>query len=43
LYIAASGSKAIQTDAKYADGLISISKPDKTKGIFELFDKSSLQ
>jgi hypothetical protein len=41
--MAASGSKAIQTAAKYTDRLISISKPDKVKEIFELFDKPSLE
>ncbi len=43
LYMAASGLKAIQTAAKYTDGLISISKPDKAKEMFTIFDKAALE
>lgn len=40
LYMAASGPKAIQTAAKYADGLITISTPDTVKEIFDTFDEA---
>ncbi len=43
LYLAASGPKAIQTAAKYTDGLITISKPDKAKEMFDIFDKAALE
>ena len=43
LYMAASGPEAIQTAAKYTDGLISISKPDKAKEMFNIFDKAVLE
>lgn len=43
LYMAASGPDAIQTAAKYTDGLITISKPDKSREIFETFDKAALE
>ncbi len=41
LYMAASGTKAIQTAAKYADGLITISAPDTVKEIFDTFDEAA--
>ncbi len=41
LYMAASGLKAIQTAAKYTDGLISISKPEEAKKMFAIFDKAA--
>jgi coenzyme F420-dependent glucose-6-phosphate dehydrogenase len=41
LYMAASGEEATRTAAKYTDGLITIEKPDKSKEIFDIFDKSA--
>jgi coenzyme F420-dependent glucose-6-phosphate dehydrogenase len=41
LYIAASGEEAIQTAAKYGDGLITTVKPDKSKETFDLFAKAA--
>lgn len=43
LYMAASGTEAIHTAAKHADGLITITKPDKSKEIFDEFDKAALK
>lgn len=43
LYMAASGSDAIQVAAKYTDGLISTSKPDNAKETFDIFDKAALE
>jgi coenzyme F420-dependent glucose-6-phosphate dehydrogenase len=43
LYMAASGPKAIRAAAKYTDGLITISKPDKAKEMFDIFDKTALE
>jgi coenzyme F420-dependent glucose-6-phosphate dehydrogenase len=43
LYMAASGPKAIRAAAKYTDGLITISKPDKAKEMFDIFDKAALE
>lgn len=43
LYMAASGSEAIQTAAVYTDGLITISKPDQAKEVFGKFDKAALE
>jgi coenzyme F420-dependent glucose-6-phosphate dehydrogenase len=43
LYMAASGPDAIQTAAKYTDGLITISKPDKSREMFDTFDKAALE
>jgi coenzyme F420-dependent glucose-6-phosphate dehydrogenase len=43
LYMAASGSDAIQIAAKYTDGLISTTKPDNAKETFDLFDKAAIQ
>jgi coenzyme F420-dependent glucose-6-phosphate dehydrogenase len=43
LYMAASGSDAIQIAAKYTDGLISTTKPDNAKETFDLFDKAAVQ
>jgi alkanesulfonate monooxygenase SsuD/methylene tetrahydromethanopterin reductase-like flavin-dependent oxidoreductase (luciferase family) len=41
--MAASGTEAIHTAAKYTDGLITITKPDKSKEIFDEFDKAALK
>jgi coenzyme F420-dependent glucose-6-phosphate dehydrogenase len=43
LYMAASGRDAIQVAAKYADGLISTSKPDNAKEIFDIFDRAAAE
>ena len=43
LYMAASGSESIQTAAVYTDGLITISKPDQAKEVFDKFDKAALE
>jgi coenzyme F420-dependent glucose-6-phosphate dehydrogenase len=43
LYMAASGSEAIQTAAVYTDGLITISKPDQVREVFDKFDKAALE
>jgi coenzyme F420-dependent glucose-6-phosphate dehydrogenase len=43
LYMAASGEEAIQTAAKYADGLITTIKPDKSKEIFDIFSKAAIE
>jgi coenzyme F420-dependent glucose-6-phosphate dehydrogenase len=43
LYMAASGPEAIQVAAKYTDGLISTSTPDKAKETFDIFDKAAIQ
>lgn len=43
LYMAASGTQAIHAAAKYTDGLITITKPDKSKEIFDEFDKVVLK
>jgi coenzyme F420-dependent glucose-6-phosphate dehydrogenase len=43
LYMAASGEAATRTAAKYTDGLITIEKPDKSKEIFDIFDKSAIE
>jgi coenzyme F420-dependent glucose-6-phosphate dehydrogenase len=43
LYMAASGSDAIQVAAKYTDGLISTSKPDNAKETFDIFDKAAIE
>ena len=41
LYMAASGEEAIQTAAKYGDGLITTIKPDKSKETFDIFAKAA--
>jgi coenzyme F420-dependent glucose-6-phosphate dehydrogenase len=41
--MAASGEEATQTAAKYTDGLITTAKPDKSKDIFDIFDKAAIQ
>lgn len=41
LYIAASGSDAIQVAARYTDGLISTSKPGNAKESFDIFDRAT--
>ena len=43
LYMAASGPDAIQTAAKYSDGMITISKPDMSREMFETFDKAAIE
>jgi coenzyme F420-dependent glucose-6-phosphate dehydrogenase len=43
LYMAASGKEAIQTAAKYTDGLITTSKPDNSKETFDIFDKTAIE
>jgi len=43
LYLAASGPETIKTAARYTDGLITISKPDKVKEMFDIFDKTALE
>jgi coenzyme F420-dependent glucose-6-phosphate dehydrogenase len=43
LYMAASGPDATQTAAKYTDGMITISKPDKSRETFDTFDKAALE
>jgi coenzyme F420-dependent glucose-6-phosphate dehydrogenase len=43
LYMAAIGEEAIETAAKYTDGLITLAKPDKANETFELFDKAALK
>jgi coenzyme F420-dependent glucose-6-phosphate dehydrogenase len=43
LYMAASGPDAIQTAAKYTDGMITISKPGKSREMFDTFDKAALE
>jgi G6PDH family F420-dependent oxidoreductase len=41
LYMAAVGEQATKAAAKYTDGLITVTKPDKSKEIFEIFDKAA--
>ena len=41
LYMAAVGEQATKAAAKYTDGLITVAKPDKSKEIFEIFDKAA--
>jgi coenzyme F420-dependent glucose-6-phosphate dehydrogenase len=41
LYMAASGKEAIQTAAKYTVGLITTSKPSKSKETFDIFNKAA--
>lgn len=41
LYMAASGEEAIQTAAKYGDGLITTVTPDKSKETFDIFSKAA--
>jgi coenzyme F420-dependent glucose-6-phosphate dehydrogenase len=43
LYMAAIGEEAIETAAKYTDGLITLPKPDKANETFEIFDKAALK
>jgi len=37
------GEQAIKTAAKYADGLIMLAKPEKSKEIFDIFDKAATE
>jgi coenzyme F420-dependent glucose-6-phosphate dehydrogenase len=39
--MAASGEEAIQTAAKYTDGLITTSKPDNSKETFDIFNRAA--
>lgn len=41
LYMAAVGEQATKAAAKYTDGLITVTKPDKSKEIFAIFDKAA--
>ena len=41
LYMAAVGEQAAKAAAKYTDGLITVTKPDKSKEIFAIFDKAA--
>jgi coenzyme F420-dependent glucose-6-phosphate dehydrogenase len=41
--MAASGEEATITAAKYTDGLITTAKPDKSKEIFDTFDKAAVE
>ncbi|WP_458745066.1 LLM class flavin-dependent oxidoreductase [Candidatus Nitrosocosmicus sp. T] len=43
LYMAASGTEATHTAAKYTDGLITITKPDKSKELFDEFSNAALK
>jgi coenzyme F420-dependent glucose-6-phosphate dehydrogenase len=43
LYMAAVGEQATKTAAKYTDGLITVTKPDKSKEIFAIFDKAAVE
>jgi coenzyme F420-dependent glucose-6-phosphate dehydrogenase len=43
LYMAASGSDAIQVAAKYTNGLISTSRPNNAKETFDIFDKAAIE
>lgn len=43
LYMAGSGSKAIKTAAKHTDGLITTSKPEGAKEVFDIFDNAALE
>ena len=38
---AAVGEKATKAAAKHTDGLITVTKPNKSKEIFEIFDKAA--
>jgi hypothetical protein len=43
-YMAAVGEQASnQTAATYTDGLITLTKPDKSKAVFGIFDKAAIQ
>jgi alkanesulfonate monooxygenase SsuD/methylene tetrahydromethanopterin reductase-like flavin-dependent oxidoreductase (luciferase family) len=43
LYMAGSGSQAIKAAAKYTDGLITTTKPDAAKEVFDMFDNAALE
>ncbi len=43
LFLAASGPDATRTAARYTDGVITISKPEKVKEMFDIFDKTALE
>jgi coenzyme F420-dependent glucose-6-phosphate dehydrogenase len=41
--MAAVGGEATKTAARYTDGLITVAKPDKSKEIFDIFDKAAIE
>src|ERR687897_1662421 len=43
LYMAGSGSNAIKSAAKHTDGLITTSKPEEAKEVFDIFDNAALE
>jgi len=43
IYMAPSGTEATQAAAKYTDGLITITKPAKSKELFDEFDNAALK
>ena len=43
LYMAAVGEQAIKTAAKHTDSLITLTKPDQSKEIFDIFDKAAIK
>ena len=43
LYMAGSGSQAIKAAGKYTDGLITTTKPDGAKQVFDMFDNAALE
>jgi coenzyme F420-dependent glucose-6-phosphate dehydrogenase len=43
LYMAAVGEQATKTAAKYTDGLITVTKPEKSKEIFDIFNKAAIE
>ena len=43
LYMGASGEEATRIAGQYTDGLITVQKPDKSKEIFDIFDKSATE
>jgi coenzyme F420-dependent glucose-6-phosphate dehydrogenase len=43
LYMAGSGPTAIKAAAKYTDGLITTTKPDGAKEVFDIFDNAALE
>jgi coenzyme F420-dependent glucose-6-phosphate dehydrogenase len=43
LYMAAVGEQATKTAAKHTDGLITLTKPDQSKEIFDIFDRAAVK
>jgi coenzyme F420-dependent glucose-6-phosphate dehydrogenase len=43
LYMAAVGEQATKTAAKHTDSLITLTKPDQSKEIFDIFDKAAIK